>query len=164
MGIKSLVSNSTSAPWGLVGRCLLLATLEDGSKLCSGWLPHTCCRSCKLPALCFVSLCQTLLSPVLSLPEQGLCSASKSNFHLVPGVSTNPATLRVNEHAHNGKQKCKKKKSFLNTVCRLWNSCKYAYVLYSSWDTRMKWQTKWRNRTEVVLSVWNYLEKPNNTK
>lgn len=28
---------------------------------------------------------------------------------------------------------------------------------------RMKWWTKWRNRTKVVLSVWNYLEEPSNT-
>lgn len=33
--------------------------------------PAPRCRSCKLPALCFGSTCQTLLSSVLSLPEQG---------------------------------------------------------------------------------------------
>uniref|UniRef100_A0A8B9MS62 BAR domain-containing protein n=1 Tax=Accipiter nisus TaxID=211598 RepID=A0A8B9MS62_9AVES len=60
---------------------------------------------------------------------------------LVSGISTDPAHLRVNEHAHNGKQKCKKGKNHLNTVCELQHSCKSIHMFYSlheypgfSWD------------------------------
>jgi len=126
MVIKTLVSNSTPAPWVLAGRSLLLAT--PGADWKQALL--------RLAALHLAAEAASSRHAALALPGKPCCllyflclngahsSPSRSTFLLVPGISTDPATLRVNEHAHNGKQRCTKKKSRLNTVCQLQNCCK----------------------------------------